>query len=101
MYTVLPDSFAPTSAIRRLRTFPKWTGNWWWQAGQILVVLSAWQVGHLAARSRPSAAKAGGRAPPNPGRPRYRVWITGSQRLPSGPIRPEHRNAISRSANPL
>ena len=101
MYTVLPDSFAPTSAIRRLRTLPKWTGSCMWQAGQILVVLSAPHCGQLAARIRPSASNTGGSAPANPVRSRRSVSISGVQRWPFGPIRPEHRNQISRSENPL
>ena len=83
MNTVLPDCFAPTSAIRRLRIFPKCTGSWLWQAGQILVVVSAPHRGQAAEASRPSAAKAGGSAPLNPVRSRSTSSISGSQRWPS------------------
>jgi hypothetical protein len=72
-----------------------------WQVGQILVVLSAWQSGQLAARSRPSASNAGGSGLVNPVRVRRTVSTFSSQRLPVGPILPEHRNQISRSENPL
>ena len=92
MNTVLPDSFAPTSAIRRLGTFPKWTGSRLWQPGQILVVLSAPHRGHGAELRRPSAAKAGGSAPAHPVRSRSTGSTSGAQRRPDRPIRPAHRN---------
>ncbi len=100
MKTVLPDSFAPASTIRRLRTFPKCTGSWLWQAGQTLVVVSAPHRGHAAEASRPSAAKVGGSAPLNPVRLRSTSSISGSQRRPSRLIRPAHRNRICCSAKP-
>jgi hypothetical protein len=72
-----------------------------WQAGQILVVLSAPHAGQSAARCRPSALKAGGSATLNPVRSRRSLSISSLQRSPFGPIRPEHLNQISRSVNPL
>ena len=98
MKTVLPDCFAPASTIRRLRTFPKCTGSWLWQAGQTLVVVPAPHRGQGAEASRPLAAKVGGSAPLNPVRPRSTSSISGSQCRPSRLIRPVHRNRISCSA---
>jgi hypothetical protein len=72
-----------------------------WQAGQILVVLSAPHLGQSAARSRPSLAKTGGSTFPNPVRSRRTGSISGEHRSPLGPIRPEHLNQISRSENPV
>jgi hypothetical protein len=97
--TVLPDSFAPTSAISRLRTLPKCTGSWLWQAGQILVVLASPHRGQSAADIRPSAVNTGGSAPPNPVRSLSTSSISGLQRRPRLLVRPVHRNMISRSVN--
>ena len=98
MKMVLPDCFAPTSAIMRLGTFPKCTGSWLWQAGQIRVLVSAPQRGHSAEVWRPSAANVGGSAPVYPMRSRSTSSITGSQRLFCRLSSPEQRNWICCSA---
>ena len=96
MNTVFPASLAPTGTIRRLPTFPKCTGSLLWQTGQILMVVSTMHSGHVAAPLRPSAAKAGGSAPPNPVRSRSTGSGSGAQRLPLGLVRPAHRNQVCR-----
>ena len=92
MKTVLPASFAPTGTIRRLPTFPKCTGSRLWQTGQILMLVSPAQSGHVACAPAASAAKAGGNAPLNPVRSRSTGSTSAAQRFPLRLIRPVHRN---------
>ena len=96
MKTVFPASLAPTGTIRRLPTFPKCTGSLLWQTGQMLMVVSTAHSGQVAAPLRPSAAKAGGSAPPNPVRSRSTGSGSGAQRWPAGLIRLAHRNQVCR-----
>ena len=84
MNTVLPDSFAPTSAISRLGTLPKCTGAGCGRPGRSGSCSRPPHRGHAAEVVRPSAANAGGSAPLNPVRSREHLVGLRAQRAGPG-----------------